>query len=277
MRTIRAAAVPLVLLAALPPAPATAWPAALTERITRDARRLVPRSLGMLMSEREKEIFEAAQRLPPELTQAVAADLVRGELQPATIALWEAQTDEAVRLLRAQKVSEGVVRLGALLRIPADLSDPVLSVGPEGYPAGVTQQYYAYVDANLAKIPVVIESKPALKLARKDLPAYWKGVFGRSQSQSAVIRTELFQRGRVVDHRTVDYRNPVFGVASLSYSRAVNAVAATWLAVWRDVRGDVTRMVTPTPVKPRDPRDPWAPLGTLPTATPVPTPEVRKP
>jgi len=277
VRTIRAAAVPLVLLAALPPAPATAWPAALTERITRDARRLVPRSLGMLMSEREKEIFEAAQRLPPELTQAVAADLVRGELQPATIALWEAQTDEAVRLLRAQKVSEGVVRLGALLRIPADLSDPVLSVGPEGYPAGVTQQYYAYVDANLAKIPVVIESKPALKLARKDLPAYWKGVFGRSQSQSAVIRTELFQRGRVVDHRTVDYRNPVFGVASLSYSRAVNAVAATWLAVWRDVRGDVTRMVTPTPVKPRDPRDPWAPLGTLPTATPVPTPEVRKP
>ena len=277
MRTIRAAVVPLVLLAALPPAPATAWPAALTERITRDARRLVPRSLGMLMSEREKEIFEAAQRLPPELTQAVAADLVRGELQPATIALWEAQTDEAVRLLRAQKVSEGVVRLGALLRIPADLSDPVLSVGPEGYPAGVTQQYYAYVDANLAKIPVVIESKPALKMARKDLPAYWKGVFGRSQSQSAVIRTELFQRGRVVDHRTVDYRNPVFGVASLSYSRAVNAVAATWLAVWRDVRGDVTRMVTPTPVKPRDPRDPWAPLGTLPTATPVPTPEVRKP
>jgi hypothetical protein len=276
VRTIRAAA-PLVLLAALAPASAAAWPAALTERIARDARRLLPRSLGMLMSEREKEIFEAAQRLPPELTQAVAADLVRGELQPSTITLWEAQTAEAVRLLRAQKVSEGVVKLGALLRIPADLSDPVLSVGPEGYPAGVTQQYYAYVDANLAKIPVVIESQPALKLARKDLPAYWKGVFGRSQSQSAVIRTELFQRGRVVDHRTVDYRNPVFGVASLSYSRAVNAVAATWLAVWRDVRGDVTRMVTPTPVKPRDPRDAWAPLGALPTATPVPTPEVRKP
>jgi len=274
--TTRAAALAL-LLAAIAPTPALAWPAALTERITRDARRLLPRSLGMLMSEREKEIFEAAQRLPPELTQAVAVDLVRGDLQPATIALWEAQTDEAVRLLRAQKVSAGVVKLGALLRIPADLSDPVLSVGPEGYPAGVTQQYYAYIDANLAKIPVVIESKPALKLARKDLPAYWKGVFGRSQSQSAVIRIELFQRGRVVDHRTVDYRNPVFGVASLSYSRAVNAVAATWLAVWRDVRGDVTRMVTPTPVKPRDPRDSWTPLGALPTATPVPTPEARKP
>lgn len=277
MSTTRAAAL-LVAAAVLVPRSASAWPAALTERIARDARRLVPRSLGMLMSEREKQIFEAAERMPPELTQAVAADLMRGELQPSTVALWEAQTDEAVRLLRAQKVSEGVVRLGALLRIPADLSDPVLSVGPEGYPSGVTQQYYAYVDANLAKIPVVIESRPALKLARKDLPGYWKSVFGRSRSQSAVIRTELFQRGRVVDHRTVDYRNPVFGVASLSYSRAVNSVAATWLAVWRDVRGDVTRMVTPTPVKPRDPRDAGVPLGGMPaTPAPVPTPEVRKP
>lgn len=241
------------LLSALLPGRADAWPAALTERITRDARRLVPRSLGMLMSEREKEIFEAAERLPPELTRAVAGDLVRGELQPSTLALWEAQTDEAIRLLRAQKVSEGVVKLGSLLRIPADLSDPVLSVGPEGYPSGVTEQYYAYIDANLAKIPVVLESKPALRLARKDLPTYWKSVLGRSQSQSAVIRIELFQRGRVVDHRTVDYRNPVFGVASLSYSRAVTAIAATWLAVWRDVRGDVTRMAPPSPVRPHAP------------------------
>jgi len=28
----------------------------------------------------------------------------------------------------------------------------------------------------------------------------------------------------------------VFGVASLSYSRAVTAIAATWLAVWREAR-----------------------------------------
>ena len=87
MRTTRAARRRSSCWLALLPASASAWPAALTERIARDARRLVPRSLGMLMSEREKEIFEAAQRLPPELTQAVAADLVRGELQPSTIAL----------------------------------------------------------------------------------------------------------------------------------------------------------------------------------------------
>ena len=157
---------------------AGAWPAPLVESIARDARRLVPESLGVLMSEREKEIFEASQRLPPELTQALSADLVRGELSPATLAVLDAQAQEAVTLLRAQKVSEGIIKLGSLLRIPADLSDPVLSVGAQGYPLGVTQEYYSYVNLNLKKIPVVLESKPALRLARRDLPVYWQGPAG---------------------------------------------------------------------------------------------------
>lgn len=267
----RAAGLTLVLLAAAWPRPAAAWPAALVENIARDARRLLPKSLGVLMSEREQQIFEAAQRMPPELTQAMTADLVKGELTPGTLAALDAQAEEAVTLLREQKVSLGVVKLGALLRIPADLSDPVLSVGPEGYPSGVTQEYYAFVGANLPKIPVVLESKPALKLARRDLPGYWQGLLGRSRTQSGVIRTELFQRGRIVDYRTVDYRNPVFGVASLSYSRAVTAIAATWLAVWRDVHGDVTRMSVPSTVRPREPA-----AGTAGVAPrPVPSPEAH--
>jgi hypothetical protein len=273
MRAARAI-VALAAAGALLPRPAAAWPASIVESIARDARRLIPRSLGVLMSEREKQIFEASQRLPPELTQALTADLVRGELQPATLAALDAHAEEAVALLREQKVSEGVVKLGALLRIPADLSDPVLSVGADGYPAGVTQEYYSFVNLNLKKIPVVLESRPALRLARRELPAYWQGLLGRSRSQSAVIRTELFQRGRVIDHRTVDFRNPVFGVASLSYSRAVTAIAATWLAVWRDVKGDVTRMSAPSAVRPSEP----APGRVVATPSPtVPHPEARNP
>lgn len=265
----------LLAVGALLPRTAGAWPATLVESLARDARRLVPRSLGILMSEREKEIFEAAQRLPPELTQALAADLVQGELQPATLAVLDAHAAEAVALLRDQKVSEGVVKLGALLRIPADLSDPVLAVGAEGYPAGVTHEYYSFVNLNLKKIPVVLDSKPALRLARRDLPGYWQGLLGRSRSQSGVIRTELFQRGRIVDHRTIDFRNPVFGVASLSYSRAVTAIAATWLAVWRDVRGDVTRMSSPQTLRPRPPAPGRAVASPPPQAPP--SPEARNP
>jgi hypothetical protein len=41
-------------------------------------------------------------------------------------------------------------------------------------------------------------------------------------------------------------------VASLSYSRAVTAIAATWLALWRESRGDLTRIRMPLVVRAHD-------------------------
>jgi len=239
-------------LAVLTASEAGAWPSTIMESLNRDARRLVPRTLARLMAEREKEIFEETRAFPPELAQALAADLSAGALRPETIAALDARAFEASALLREQKVTEGIVKLGALLRIPADLSDPVLSAGPEGYPLGVTREYYTFIFGSLDKIPVVVDNEPALRLPRRNLGAYWQAVLGRSREDSPVIRTELFRNGRVVSHRTIDYRSPVFGVGSLSYSRAVTAIAATWLAVWRDVRGDTTRIPRPATVRPSD-------------------------
>jgi hypothetical protein len=99
---------------------------------------------------------------------------------------------------------------------------------------------------------VVVDNVPALRMPRRGLGPYWQSVLGRSREDSPVIRTELFRNGRLVSHRTIDYRSPVFGVGSLAYSRAVTAIAATWLAVWRDVRGDVTRTPQPEVVRPSD-------------------------
>ena len=248
MRARRLLAV--ALCAGLAAPEAGAWPASLMESLARDARRLLPRSLAQLMAEREREIIEAAARFPPALSQALAADLLTGRLQPATLAALDARGAEAVALFREKQVSAGVLSLGACLRVPADLADPVLSVGDEGYPPGVVREYYAFVEGSLDKIPVVLDQPPALQLDRPRLAGYWQEVLMRSRNQSSVIRTELFQNGRVVSHRSIDYRSPVFGVASLSYSRAVTAIAATWLALWREARGDVSRTPTPGTVAP---------------------------
>ena len=250
LRRRTAAATLAALLLSAPPA--SAWPASVMESMARDARRLLPKTLAILMHQHEKQILEASQRFPPDLAQLMAADLSAGELQPETLAALEQHAQAAVELLKEKRVTEGVVRLGALLRIPADLADPALMAGNAGFPSGVTREYYAFVAESLDKIPVVLDDPPALKLQRRDLPRYWSGLLGRSRVQSGVIRTELFQRGRVIDHRTIDYRSPVFGVASLSYSRAVTAIAATWLAVWREARGDLTRIPSPLPVHPSD-------------------------
>jgi hypothetical protein len=244
-------------------ASAGAWPSSLMEALGRDARRVVPRSLGRLLASREALIAEELKRFPPGLGQALAADFQTGHLQPETLAALERELAEVSGLLRAQRVSEGLVRLGALLRIPADLADPVLTAGPEGFPPGVVREYYDFTESSLKLIPVVLEDPPALKLEHRDLAAYWQGLLDRSRVQSPVIRTELFRNGRLVDHRTVDYRSPVFGVASISYSRAVTGIAATWLVVWREAHGDLTRIPPPREVQPRD-----EPPSTLETRSP---------
>lgn len=241
-----------VAAAVLTASDAGAWPSTLMESLNRDARRLVPRTLARLMAEREKEIFEETRAFPPELAQALAADLASGVLRVETLAALDGRALEASTLLREQRVSEGIIKLGALSRVAADLSDPVLSAGPEGYPLGVTREYYTFVFGSLDKIPVVVDNEPALRMPRRGLGGYWQTILGRSRVDSPVIRTELFRKGRVISHQTIDYRSPVFGVASLSYSRAVTAIAATWLAVWRDVRGDVTRVPRPEIVRPSD-------------------------
>ena len=232
---------------------AAAWPAETMTALSRDARKLLPRSLSRLLGERESQVLDELRRFPPDLSRALGEDLVSGRLRPETVAALQAEADRAVALLKEGQISQGLVRLGGLMRIPADLSDPVLAVGPEGWPPGLTREYYALFAANLNRMPVVLDDPKALQLTRKDLPAFWQSVLDRSRAHAPVLRTELFRDGRVVDHRRLDYRSPAWAVSSLAYSRAVTAGAATWLAVWREARGDTTKTPRAREVKPEAP------------------------
>jgi hypothetical protein len=245
------------------PAPAQAWPASLQQALMRDARRLVPRTLARLLGEREQEVLDETRRFPPALGQALAADLSTGILSAGTLAALQAHTGESVRLLRQQRISDGVIALGGSMRIPADLADPILTAGAEGYPAGVAREYYAFIEANLGKLPVTLADPAALKLPLREIPAQWQRLLAQSRPEANVIRRELFRNGRVVDHRAIDFRSHVFGVAQISYSRAVTAIAATWLALWAEARGDLTRQPGARLVAPED-APPLPPVATLP-------------
>jgi hypothetical protein len=231
---------------------AQAWPASLQTALVRDACRLVPKTLARLISDREREVVEEAQRLPVELGRLVAADALGGHLQPETLAALDGHLSEAVSVLRQGRVSEGVVRLGATMRIPADLADPGLASGSEGYPPGLVREYYAFIEANMDRLPVTLDEPGALKLQRSEVGPYWQVLLDRSREQSLLLRREMFQNGRVLDHRGLDWRSPVFAVAQVAYSRAVTGIAATWLALWRQAHGDLTRQPSPRLVEPRD-------------------------
>ena len=241
----------VLLLGALAPS-AGAWPAETVVAVTRDARRLLPRSLNKLLGERESQVKEELLRFPPDLSRRMAADLPGGRLGPQTVGALQSEVDRVVAMLREGRVSEGLVRLGGLARIPADLSDPMLAVGPEGWPPGLVREYYALFAANVTRMPVVLQDPAVLDTPRQQLPALWQSLVDRSREQVPTVRAEMFRGGRVVSASRLDYRSPAWAVSSIAYSRAVAAVAATWLAVWRDANGDLTNIPGTRVAAPRD-------------------------
>src|SRR5262245_42448663 len=110
---------------------ASAWPAETITGLSRDAPQLLPRSPHRPLGERDTEGLDEAQRLPPDIARALALDLPTGKLRPETIQALQSQADAALSFLKQGQATEGLIRLGGLLRIAADLSDPVLAVGPE--------------------------------------------------------------------------------------------------------------------------------------------------
>jgi hypothetical protein len=229
-----------------------AWSPTLEQSLYRDAQRLLPRSLAILMRNRERLVLDAAQS-PPQGMADFRSELMTGQLKDATFGALDTELKTAVELMQHRQLGAGLVRMGALLRIAVDVSDPVLVARDGELPPGLAAEYYAFLESNLDKIPVVLEDPHALRLARSDLPGFWQSLLARSRDDAPVLRTEMFVRGRVVRHETLDYRSPVFGVGSLAYSRAVTGIAATWLAAWRSAHGDMTDTSEPRVIGPRSP------------------------
>ncbi len=243
----------LISLLTASASPLLAWPAALEESLYRDAQRLLPRSLALLLHDRERAVLAASRASSPEMT-GLKSEIAAGRLSPPTLLAIDTQLRDVATLMQRREFSAGLLRLGTLLRVAADVSDPVLAsaepVAPE-----VAVEYYAFVQAHLDKIPVVLNDRRALGLRREELPEYWQSLLVRSREDAPVLSTELFAGGRIVRHETLDYRSPVFGVGSLAYSRAVNGIAATWLAGWRSVRGDMGQMREPEIVSAKERAD----------------------
>ena len=242
-----------VLALALVPLRAEAWPADLSERIARDALRLLPRSLAEAFLAHEAEIFAQARisRMPalPLLYQ----DVQKGRLgEPSQTAL-ALEFAERVKALQGSDFRAAVIALGATYRLAVDLADPAVGagMGDDVKARAIRREFYAFVTASLDKIPVVVVAPEAMRLGLPEVPAFLDAVVARTPAQAARLREEGQEGGRVLAAREIDFRSPVFAVASTAYSRSVSAVAATWIAIWRSAGGDMQRIPPPRLVKPR--------------------------
>lgn len=237
----------------LAPSPARSWPADLSQRIAKDALRLLPQSLAETFRAHELEIFADGRTSKVKVLPLLYADLPRGRLAPATRAELDRELAQRVKELHGSDFRAAVIALGASYRLAVDLADPAVGEGLGSDPKAraIRREFYAFVTANLDKIPVVVVSPDSMRLGLERLPAFLDEVIGKTPAQSILLREEAQEEGRVLRAGEIDFRSPVFAVASTAYSRSVNAVAATWIAVWRKAGGDMQRQKPPRLIKPR--------------------------
>ncbi|MEO8361415.1 MAG: hypothetical protein ABI672_15390 [Vicinamibacteria bacterium] len=233
--------------------PAHAWPADLSQSIARDALKLIPRSLAELFRAHEKEIFGEASTASSPALPLVYADLAKGKFGESTTDALAKEMADRVKDLHGADFRAAVIALGATYRLVVDLSDPGVSEGL-GFDAkgrAIRREFYLYVAAHRDKIPLVIVQPDAMRMKLEAVPSYLSAVVAKTSSQATLLREEGVEGGRVTPYTQIDFRSPVFAVASTSYSRSVSAVAATWIAIWRSAGGDMNRQKVPQLISPK--------------------------
>ena len=225
----------------------------MSQRIARDALKVLPKSLAEVFLANEKEIFADARPSKREALPLVYGDLDKGRLSAPTKQALALEFAERVKALRSQDFRAAVISLGATYRLAVDLADPSvgLGIGSDAKAKAIRREFYLFTSANLDKIPVVLVEPDSMRLGLDALPGFLDTVIAKTPAQAARLREEGQEGGRVVAAAEIDFRSPEFAVSSTAYSRSVSAVAATWIAIWRAAGGDMTRQKPPQIVKPR--------------------------
>jgi hypothetical protein len=206
-----------------------------------DVLRLLPPSLGRVLARRDDALLSGAQSLESETASAIARDGIRGELSPELIRDVERRIDLVVRMVGEHRpFRDTAVELGKLLRIAADLSDPVVIGAGSPELRRVAPEYVRFIGLHLTEIPLVYDGSLPSPIAGGSIA----GLLGRVTQATSVsvepLAKAFWRDGRVQPASSFDYRSVPYAETSLSYSRGVTAASYLWLSAWAKANGDFT-------------------------------------
>ena len=221
--------------------PVDAWPREVYRAMVYDTLRLLPPRLSRVLLKREAAIYRGVTSLEGETASMLARDGLRGKLSADLVKDVETRIEHVVRMVGERRsFDDTAYELGRLLRIAADLADPViLGAGRRDFQR-VAPELYRYVDLNLTKFPLVHDGALPSPLAGASIGHLLVEVT-LATSASVMPLSEAFWRGgRVVSAQSFDFRSVPYAETSLNYSRGVTAASYLWLSAWAKANGDFT-------------------------------------
>ena len=217
------------------PLTATAWTRASDERIASKGAALAPPDLRMLIERFENDYKQGLARAQSDEGSDSHHYFVvsrQGRLRERI----ERETRSTVDAIRkGDPMSSVVERLGSLVHLVADANNPFHVANGDARLAASKSDFELYFERRLPKFPTVFYGlDPQFRLT-----SYLDRTFARSAKFYPLVASEYFRDGERRTSAAFDDRSTAFGVASISYSRAVTDVVNLYYFIWKEAGGDV--------------------------------------
>ena len=224
-----------IVLLVLFPLTATAWTRVSDERIAKKGAALAPPDLRMLIERFDSEYkrgLERAQADEGTETHHYFFTSREGRLRERI----ERETRGTVEAIRkGEPMSSVVERLGGLVHLVADANNPFHVSKDDPRLIASKSDFEQYFERRLPKFPTVFYGlDPQFRLN-----TYLDRTFARSAKFYPLVASEYFRDGERRTSAAFDDRSTAFGVASISYSRAVTDVVNLYYFIWKEAGGDV--------------------------------------
>lgn len=223
------------VLLVLFPLTATAWTRASDERIAKKAAALAPPDLAMLIEKFEGDYKTGLARAQSDEGSDLHHYFVlsrKGRLREGI----ERETRLAIQMIRrGDGMSDVIQRLGILAHLVADANNPFHVANDDPRLSESHDDFETYFERRLSKFPTVFYGlEPNFELG-----SYLDKTFARSAKFYPLVREEYFRGGTRRTSAEFDDRSTAFGVASVSYSRAVTDLVNLYYYIWKEAGGDV--------------------------------------
>jgi hypothetical protein len=208
------------------------WTPAAEERMAARASLLAPPDMRLLITKYDKDFKRGIQLAARSEGDAHRRVLGQGQLT----AILDGEIQDAIRIMRKERqVGPFVEKLGAIAHLLADANNPFHVSDADPRLRGVQSDYESYFERRMATFPTVFYG---LRINR-DVPGYLDAVVRRTEAFHPLLSEEYFRGGRTRTSREFDDRSTAYGVASISYSRAVTDIINVYYYIWREAGGDV--------------------------------------
>ncbi len=222
----------LVLIAAFP---VHAWTRAVDQKIALKAAALAPPDLRGLIEQFDGDYKAGLARALEEEGHDTHRHFVlsrQGKLREKITA----ETNSTVAMIRKGLPMRQVVeRLGYISHFVADANNPFHVANDRPELNGAQGDFERYLERRLSRIPTVFYGLDD----KFRLSDYLDKTMTRASSFYPLIHEEYFRGGALRSSSEFDDRSTAFGVASVSYSRAVTDIVNLYFHIWREAGGDV--------------------------------------